>query len=109
MSKTYQIPEEFIIAAHEEACSGWKKKIEEQVPELFEKHAMLGDRVRIGTSEYIIGRDNNNEILLISLRDGNIWTYSQAVFDVYAITKEEMGRIIGDWDYTIQKCSSNRR
>jgi hypothetical protein len=38
--ESYSISKEFILLAHRAACSGWKVKIEQQVPELFRNNLM---------------------------------------------------------------------
>ena len=35
MSKKVKVRKEFIMQAHEAACSEWKKNIEKELPELF--------------------------------------------------------------------------
>ena len=37
MSKKYQVEKSFILEAHKEACSDWKRKIEREFPEVFKK------------------------------------------------------------------------
>jgi hypothetical protein len=74
----FETSEEFVKEAHKEACHDWKKKIEEQFPELFEaeKTFPIGTIVIIGISlvdeEYILAGIQNKGYL-ISIIDGKPW------------------------------------
>lgn len=40
--KKYKVSEKFLLDGHKEACDKWKKRIEDEVPELFERELGVG-------------------------------------------------------------------
>jgi hypothetical protein len=70
---THTIRESFIKEAHAAACEDWKKRIEAEFPGMFVIHR-LGDRYKIGDSEYILACVNYKSIALINLESGNRYT-----------------------------------
>ena len=102
-SKTFEIEEDFIKAAHRAACSEWKTKIEAKFPDAFPKEVTykMGDKFkRVGGffdgDEYILARANNSELVLISLNNGNRWSKPIEVKNIDMVTLDEWKLITSD-------------
>ena len=96
---------EFVKAAHAAACKDWKKRVEEELPELFvkEKTYSIGDRfVHLG-EEYILARVSSNTINAINLTNGNRWSESVSVENDLAVTAQELAMLIDDSFTQIKK------
>jgi hypothetical protein len=77
----FETSEEFVKEAHKAACDAWRKKIEEQLPELFEaeKTFPIGTRLIInliaGDEEFmIVGIDG--KAYAICVNNGMVWSSS---------------------------------
>jgi hypothetical protein len=75
----FETSEEFVKEAHKAACKDWKKKIEEQFPELFktEKTYPIGTRLIINLTNsneefMIVGIDG--KAYAVSVNDGMLWS-----------------------------------
>ena len=77
----FETSEEFVKEAHKAACNDWKKKIEEQLPEVFEdeKTFPIGTRLIINLS------DGDEEFMIVAIdgkayaicvNDGMLWSNS---------------------------------
>jgi hypothetical protein len=77
----FETSEEFVRKAHKAACDSWKKKIEEQLPELFEaeKTFPIGTRLIIklitGDEEFMIVAIDK-KAYAICVNDGMLWSNS---------------------------------
>ena len=70
--KKYEVSEEFIKAGHAAACSDWKKKIEDQFPEVFKVYAKLGARFSdFRGTEYMLAQVGIYSACLIDMTEGN--------------------------------------
>jgi hypothetical protein len=84
MKETYSVSKDFILEAHKAACQDWKKKIEEQFPEVFPK----GDRVVMTTKHTgsMSHMNDKSETYYYSIGDRvKVWDRS---YHKNAITKE---------------------
>jgi hypothetical protein len=110
---TYPVPISFIKEAHDEACSTWKKKIEQECPELFPTpiyklgglyyiHYKCGAR-RVNDAPYLLGRVFDSNVILLSTSDGNRWKESINVTFIHQendgcgtyISNGDMERVLG--------------
>jgi hypothetical protein len=77
-STKVEVSIDFVKAAHEAACSEWKKKIEIEFPNIFEKEYGVGTRVIILTSsgnlEYMLVDVGDNQCTLINTKEGSLWS-----------------------------------
>jgi hypothetical protein len=103
---TFKVSREFIVAGHKDACSAWKKTLEEKFPEAFQAPAeeptfKIGDRFKgIGTDgsrEFMLAQVDASIINLINLANGNRWTHTVVeVDDVTHVTTAELKKLIGN-------------
>lgn len=79
MGKTIQVPIEFIEEAYEAACTSWKEKIMNTLPEYKDyvkssKYYKCGDLFICNRTKYILANMDGKKINLFSLKDGNRWS-----------------------------------
>jgi hypothetical protein len=95
-TETVTVPKQFVLDAHESACSQWKEKIEKQLPDLFPSFSVkIGDRFECDGEDFILARVKPNVINLIRLDDGHNWDNPLKVKDCHNITKEEFKKLCG--------------
>lgn len=92
---TYTVSKDFILEAHESACSTWKTKIENQFPELFPKAELeLNKRYWDIRKTTLVFFDNKNNSDFYGFSNGNwgFWSFSKGSNQDNAIlaTKEEV-------------------
>jgi hypothetical protein len=103
---TFKVSREFLVAGHKDACSAWKKTLEEKFPEAFQAPTeaptfKIGDRFKgIGTDgsrEFMLAQVDASIINLINLANGNRWTHTVVeVDDVTHVTTAELKQLIGN-------------
>jgi hypothetical protein len=98
--KTVTLPEEFVLEAHKAACSEWKVKIENQIPELFTPKYKKGDKfVRnegmYGGRTYLLSNIGDGKCCLIDMEDGDLWCNVVKVHNPKNITEAEFNLITG--------------
>jgi hypothetical protein len=101
MAQTFAVSPAFILKAHKVACSSWKTKLEGMYPEVFKLPTTFkqGDRVQfpmaIGFSEntYILAGMGGNNMTLINLANGNMWSDAVKVANSFSVTIDEMQQL----------------
>jgi hypothetical protein len=89
--KTYTVKESFVKAAHAQACSEWKQKIEKEFPEMFVSYSR-GSKFSRNGQTYILARTGNEEMNLIDLESGNRWGDHISVGNDLEMTREEFNK-----------------
>lgn len=75
LEKTYLVDEEFIRQAYNEACDGWKSRLREKFPKIFNRPVLKkGEWYIIDRSKSVVGR-RDGEVPALVLYQGNEHTY----------------------------------
>jgi hypothetical protein len=95
------VPKQFVLDAHESACSQWREKIEKQLPDLFPSFSVkIGDRFECDGDEFILSRvDINERINLINLKTGVPFDNALKVKNDNLITKEEFKKLCDGYKF----------
>jgi hypothetical protein len=98
-SPKVEVSIDFVKAAHEAACSEWKKKIEIEFPNIFEKEYEIGTRVILGTSsgniEYMLVDVGDNQCSLINVKGGTLWNTPHMKGKLRKVTHSQLEEYIG--------------
>jgi hypothetical protein len=93
---------EFVKRAHAAACREWKAILERKFPQVFGKTYSVGDKFHVtrygGTKEvFMLSRaGEGNQVALVSLLNGNLWSKIAEVSDLSKITEEELAAVFGE-------------
>lgn len=97
MSKKIEVSLEFIQQAYNAACTEWKEKIKQNVPEFKDMIECYksGDRFKLGYAEYILARTDTHpsKMNLINLENGNLWDNGLEVKNYPSVSKNEFARL----------------
>jgi hypothetical protein len=102
--KSYEISEwlNFFLDSSDKGvfCYGYEVMRHGKWAEVVEEETyFIGDRFKIEGQEYILSRINNKLCLLINLSNGYYYENPIPVEDINKITKGELGRMIGGYEF----------
>lgn len=94
------VDEKIVRECYDLACTEWKKRIEDHIPDFKSCIHKIGNRYSIKTSwdekaEYILARITFDKVALISLKDGNRWAEPVEVRDATNLTSQEFAGVCG--------------
>jgi hypothetical protein len=101
---------DFVREAYEAACSGWKRKIREKFPNLFEAYSIgavfdLKASCRSMTGKFLLVQHTHSTCCLVSMREGNRIKEGVTVGAPKAVTRSEIQQMLPPdvtWTYVGQ-------
>lgn len=90
-----EVSAELIKEAHKDSTPVWKNRWEKECPELFTTYKR-GQRFVRGDNEYILAQTTWDEVNMINVDSGRMYSDNVSVKDVSKITREELNSFLAD-------------